>query len=271
MGKFGSKSIAFRSKTQTPKYSPAKYWNGPFRFLDLPPELRDHILRLILLDWDSTSKDAVRLFLTNKWIYTEAASIFFYEVLLNNMHLKGTPDPFLAGSLTAVSPRLHVRNLIIKFLMKEQVYLFGEVYGTALREMASRGKLRNLRLEIGSRFPCHEFWGYEDELFVYEDVRIVTGKGKGTVIKAPPFVTKKPFQSFLGFLEDSGIPKVTLFVDAYDHSKFWCPFHRSHRSGKMCDGEWNGNARVLKIHCSRLVKALKGAETVAPAPVQEDY
>ncbi|KAI1463162.1 uncharacterized protein F4812DRAFT_447831 [Daldinia caldariorum] len=264
MGKFGSRSIAFRRKTPSIKYSPTKCWNGPFRYFDLPPELRDNILRLILLDWDSTSKDAVHLFLTSKRIYADAASIFYYEVLLDNMHLKGTADPFLAGALTAVTPRLHVRNLIIRFLMKEQMYLFGEVYGTALREMASRGKLQSLRLEIGSRFPCYEFWGFEDELFTYDDVRVVGGKGKGTVIKAPLFVTKKPFQNFLKFLEESEIPKITLFVDAEDHSKFWCLFHRSHPSGKKCGGEWKGNARVLKIHWSSLVRALKGTEAVTP-------
>ncbi|KAF3057140.1 hypothetical protein GL218_06057 [Daldinia childiae] len=264
MGKFGSRSIAFRPKASPARKPPVKYWKGPFRFFDLPPELRDHILKLILLDWDSTSKDAVYLFLTNKRIYAEAASIFYYEVLLDNMHLKGTADPFLAGSLTAVTPRLYVRNLIIRFLMKEQMHLFGEVYGTALQEMTSNGKLQSLRLEIGSRFPCYEFWGYEDELFVYDNIRIVAEKWKGMVISAPLFITKEPFQNFLKFLEESKIPKIRLFVDAEDHSKFWCMFHRPHPSGKKCDGEWRGNAKVLKIQWTSLVKALKGAKAVEP-------
>ncbi|KAI1375415.1 hypothetical protein F4677DRAFT_137200 [Hypoxylon crocopeplum] len=268
MGKFGSRSIAFRPKQSRTNPTLIRCWKGPFRFFDLPPELRDHILRLLILGWNSSHKDAIHLFLTCQRIYVEAASIFYREVLLDDMHLRGTGAPFLTGPLTKLAPRQYVRDLIIRFTMKEQLHLFGESYGAALSEMAAKGKLKYLRLEIGSRFPCSEFWGYEDELFVYDDIRLAAGKGKGTVISAPLFVTRAPFQNFLTFLDESKIPKIALFVDAEDHSKFWCRFHRIHPTGKKCDGEWKGTARLLKIYYSNLIEALRGAQ--ATGQTQKD-
>ncbi|KAI1104592.1 hypothetical protein F4804DRAFT_182119 [Jackrogersella minutella] len=263
MGKFGSRSIANRPKPFQKPYTPPKCWKGPFRLFDLPPELRDHILRILILDEDVTHKDIVHLFLTCQSVYAEAASIFYQEVYLDNMQLRGMADPFLTGALTRVAPRQYVRTLTIKFSMKDQIYLFGESYGTALQEMADEGKLQHLQLEIGNRFPSYEFWGWEEEFFAYDDIRVSDfSKGIKTVIKAPRFITRPPFQNFLKFLEESRIPKIVLYIEANDHSKFWCLFHRAHPSGKECEGDWKGTARVLKIQCSSLVKALKGAEPV---------
>ncbi|OTB05075.1 hypothetical protein M426DRAFT_320132 [Hypoxylon sp. CI-4A] len=273
MGKFGSKSIAYRPGRLFPFYppyqSPAKYWKGPFRFFDLPPELRDQILRLILLEWDSAQKDTVHLFLTCRRIYEEAASVFYYEVLLDNMHLKGTADPFLTGPLTRVSPRQYVRNLVIRFSLKEQINLFGETYGTALQEMAEKGRLQDLRLEVGSLFPNPDFWGFEDELSAYESIRVTNKAGKESFILAPLFITKAPFQNFLKFLDESKIPKITLFVDAEDHETFWCLFHRPHPSGKRCEGEWKGNSKMLKVQHSNLVKCFKGARAEKPTWIKD--
>ncbi|KAI1414878.1 hypothetical protein F5Y13DRAFT_157425 [Hypoxylon sp. FL1857] len=191
--------------------------------------------------------------------------MFYYDFSLGKACLTGKGDPFLTGSLTRVAPRQYVRNLTMRFEIKEEIYLFGEAYGTALNQMAEEGKLQHLRLEIGSPFPSLEFWGYEDELFVYDNIRVAGGKGKGMVISGPILLTKTPFQNFLRFLDESKIPKITLWVDAGDHSKFWCQFHRVHQKGRACDGEWKGRARCLKIHCPSLVKALRGAQVVEPA------
>ncbi|KAI1455844.1 hypothetical protein F4805DRAFT_468433 [Annulohypoxylon moriforme] len=265
MGKFGSRSIQFRPKPSQKTYKPPNCWKGPFQFFDLPPELRDYILRLIILDWDVNDRDIVHLFLTCQRIYAEAAAIFYREVYLDNMHLRGTADPFLAGTITSVAPRQYVQTLTIRFAMKDQIYLFGGLYGTVLREMVEGGKLQRLQLEIGSRFPNFEFWGLEDETYACDNIRVTGKHGEAIVMSAPRFITKTPFQNFLKFLEESKIPKIALYVDAEDHAKFWCPFHRAHPSGKRCEGEWLGAARrVLRIQCSSLVKVLKGAQPVDP-------
>ncbi|KAI1444074.1 hypothetical protein F5Y02DRAFT_419391 [Annulohypoxylon stygium] len=264
MGKFGSRSIAFRPKPSQKTYTPPKCWKGPFQFFELPPELRDHILKLVILDWDVHDKDIIHLFLTCQRLYSEAAAIFYREVYLDNMSLRGTADPFLTGAITRVAPRQFVQTLTIRFAIKDQIYLFGESYGSALREMAEGGKLQRLQLEIGSRFPNWEFWGIEDDTFTCEDIRVVGKQGEPLVIKAPRFITKTPFQNFLKFLEESKIPKIAIYVDANDHSKFWCLFHRAHPSGKRCEGEWKGNLRVLRVQWQALVKFLKGAQPVNP-------
>ncbi|KAI0839104.1 hypothetical protein F5Y06DRAFT_266015 [Hypoxylon sp. FL0890] len=261
MGKFGSRSIAFRPKLHKASradHAIAKRWTGPFRFFDLPPELRDHIVKLILFDGATTGKAISNLLLTSHRIYEEAAPIFYYEVSLQS----GAADPFLTGPLTRVAPRQYVRNLIMRFEINDQIDAFGKSYATALDEMAEEGQLQQLRLEIESCFPSCEFWGHEDYLSTYDNVRLSTGKGKGTVILAPHFLTKTPFQSFLKFLDESKIPKITLWVNAMDHSKFWCSFHRVHPQGRKCDGQWKGSARDLKINWANLVKTLRGAQAI---------
>ncbi|OTA68582.1 hypothetical protein K449DRAFT_461419 [Hypoxylon sp. EC38] len=241
MGKFGSRSIAFRpqlNNVSEKHRAITKYWTGPFRFFDLPPELRDHILKLLLFDSCASGRYPARLFLICRRIYAEAASIFYDEVFLENMGLSGTPDRFLTTSLTRVAPRQYVRNLRMRFEIKDQIHLVGELYSTALNEMAEEGNLQHLRLEIENCFPSCEFWGYEDDLSAYDDILVPGGKGKGTVISGPLFIMRAPFQSFLKFLDESKIPKITLLVDARDHSEFWCPFHRVHSKGRKCDGQW---------------------------------
>ncbi|KAI1384064.1 uncharacterized protein F4822DRAFT_59810 [Hypoxylon trugodes] len=267
MGKYrGNRSILFRQKPPQKYVSPKNCWNGPFRFFDLPAELRDQILKLVILESDST-KYTVRLFLTCQSIYAEAATIFYEEVYLDNMRLKGTVDPFLAGQLTRVAPRQYVRNLTIRFPMNEHISLFGGTYGTALREMVEEGRLQNLRLEVGSRFPCYEFWGLEeDDMFTYGNVRLPDQRGGWTVASMPLLVTREPFQTFLKFLEEFRGVKASLYIDARDHLKFWCPFHRLPPSPKECGGDWRGSAAALKIQCSVLVRVFKGAHPVGPTP-----
>ncbi|KAI2616047.1 hypothetical protein GGR54DRAFT_247513 [Hypoxylon sp. NC1633] len=262
--KYGRRPNTVRQRPSRVSQLPVTTWTGSFRFFDLAPELRDHILRLLILGWDSAQKDCVSLFLTCHRLYAEAAEIFYSDVLLDNMHLKGTPDPFLVAPLTSVAPRPYVRNLTIRFTLKEQIYLFGESYGAALSEMNEKGKLRNLRLEIGNPFPSSEFWGYMEEITSHENVCMVGGRAKGSVHKVPRIVTRTPFQNFLKFLEESNIPKISLFVDAHDHAPFWCVFHAPHPLGLICDGRYRGSTRVLKIPIAMLIESLKGAQAVGP-------
>ncbi|KAI1772641.1 hypothetical protein F4818DRAFT_134484 [Hypoxylon cercidicola] len=258
MGKFGSRSIAFRPKPTGTTYIPPKRRNEPFRFLDLPPELRDHILEIILLD----SIYPLPLLLTCQQVYAEAASLFYHDVSLSRIQLGESFHPFLQGPFTRVSAWQHIQNLRVRFTMREKA-LFLEGLCAALRGMDERGRLQHLRIEIGSCFPGDEFWGWE-ELSVCHDIRVSPGKGKGQVISAPLFVTMPWFQKFIHFLDDSTIPKTSLYVDAEDHDKFWCMFHRAHPSGEKCDGWWKGKSKVLKISRSNLVKTLKGAIPVTP-------
>ncbi|XXH03060.1 hypothetical protein Hte_009450 [Hypoxylon texense] len=255
MGKFGSRSIAFRPKPAGSTQVPPKRRTAPFRFLDLPPELRDHIIEIILRD---AHEDVLHLFLTCQQIYAATASLFYHHV---SIQLRDDIHPLLLGSLTRVSARQNVQNLRIRFTMKESESFLDRLYGTTLREMAEKGSLQQLRIEIGSCFPNDEFWGW-DESYGYGDIRI--GPGKGQVILAPLFVTKPWFQSFVTFLGDVKALKISLYVDAEDHDNFWCMFHRAHSSGEKCDGWWKGKSQALKIHRSSLVKTLKGATLATP-------
>ncbi|KAI0016160.1 hypothetical protein F4780DRAFT_709544 [Xylariomycetidae sp. FL0641] len=256
---FGSRSIALRHKPQsnTPKWVP----KGSFRLFDLPPELRTHILELAILACDS-HRDVLHIFQSCRRLYVEAASLFYREVSLDNtrLRLKGTSDLFLMRPLTELSPWLHVQSLIIKFCLEAQLKKSHSSYGRTLREMAKKGNLRSLRLQIERQFPSDNFWGGGDDLFAEDEVCLVSGKKKDVKVWTPEFIAKPPFQAFLKFLQDSGIPKLTLVIEAEEHYKFWCPFHRPHRSGAACQGEWPGQARYLKVNRKALLEAFAGAQ-----------
>ncbi|KAI5920702.1 hypothetical protein F4810DRAFT_404175 [Camillea tinctor] len=301
-----TKQIPHRPKTQQPakqtsgRTAALARWKprGPFRFLDLPPELRTHILELAILDWTS-HRSVLNLFLTSRALYAEAASVFYHEVLLdsrsitkNNTHLvkkrkKKQPgadtdaddaNPFLSAPLTPLSPRLHVRALTLRFRAEDQLRVFGALYASALRAMASRGALRSLRLEVESKFPADDFWGGnaastssffaspagDYDLFC-DDAELRNGnEGEGEVW-APAFVAHHAFQAFLAFLRDSGVPRLTLYVQAAAHHRLWCPYHRTRASGAApCEGEWPGKAVLLKVDRKRLVRTLLGVRIAGP-------
>ncbi|KAI6086669.1 hypothetical protein F4821DRAFT_123769 [Hypoxylon rubiginosum] len=256
MGKFGSRSIAFRPKPTGTKDVRPKWQNGPFRFLDLPPEIRNEIIEILLLDLDV---DPLPLLLACHQTYAEAGSIFFRYIETEYNGL-GLPS-FLDGRTTRVSSRQYVQDLRMRFCIGSRTESFGNLCPT-LRDMAETGRLQNLRIEIGRFFPDNEFWGCDDPDGL-GDFCVGPGLGTGQVISAPLYVAKPWFQDFVSFLGDSGIPKTSLYVEAEDHDKFWCMFHRTHPSGKACDGWWKGVSHLLKIDRSSLVKTLMGAVPVA--------
>ncbi|ORY62394.1 uncharacterized protein BCR38DRAFT_475764 [Pseudomassariella vexata] len=254
------RKVAFRRKPGTTHIQPKNKhrWHPvePFRFLDLAPELRIAILKVVLLDFDP--KDVINLFLTCHKVYDEAAAIFYYEVLLDNTQSRAIADPFLSRPLTSVTSRRYVRNLVMKFHIREYIHLFQETYGPALRDMVREGNLQHLRLEISPRFPSADFWG-GTRCASEDDYQITAGN---TVVLTPLFVTQPPFQSFLKFLNESNIPQITLYVNGEDHHRFWCPFHAAHAKGKECKGEWPGKRGLLRIKWKRVVKVLKDAQMV---------
>ncbi|KAK8102659.1 hypothetical protein PG984_015805 [Apiospora sp. TS-2023a] len=252
---------------------------GVFPFFDLPYELRHEILKLAILQEttptattqsrpspsssSSTTKksyqQALVLFLTCRWLYEEAAAIFYQEVVLDTRassdsgSSSSTPTPFLVRSLT---PRLYVRTLRIRFYVKEyHLGLFHSVYAPILRDMAQHGRLEHLVLELGYQFPSPSFWGggarsgeeLEDADPFHDDVPIVPGRHrKDRELHAPLFVTHAPFQGFLKMLHGFIVPsssssspinmkKITVYLEATDHPPFWCAFHRVHPSGRWRD------------------------------------
>ncbi|KAK7972995.1 hypothetical protein PG996_007217 [Apiospora saccharicola] len=276
---------------------------GVFPFFDLPYELRHEILKLAILQEttptatthsrpspsssSSTTKksyqQALVLFLTCRWLYEEAAAIFYQEVVLDtrassDSGSSSSPTPFLVRSLT---PRLYVRTLRIRFYVKEyHLGLFHTVYAPILRDMAQHGQLEHLVLELGYQFPSPSFWGGgarsgeepDDADPFHDDVPIVPGRHrKDRELYAPLFVTQAPFQGFLKMLHgfslssSSSSPatmkKMTLYLEAADHPPFWCAFHRAHPSGEACGGSWpDDNTQLLKLRWRDLVKTFAGAQ-----------
>ncbi|KAH8675533.1 hypothetical protein BX600DRAFT_452908 [Xylariales sp. PMI_506] len=274
-------TIAFRSKpisSRLPQTRPTKPQAlGPFRYFDLPPELRNDILTFLIQGSD-LHRDVLHLFLTSKRMYSEAASIFYYEVILDTTQSQGRPDLFLTGPTSLVSPRRHVHSLRIMFYVKDHIHLFHELYAGAIKDMVERGRLQHLHLCIASRFPSSDFWGGVGAGGGYaEEVKVILLSSSGASggvgkkgqqdkeITAPIFVTKPPFQNFLRFLAEAQVQQLRLFVDGLDHHQFWCRFHRAHPSGRQCNGEWKGKARTLRIKWKEAVACLRGAQLAKQA------
>ncbi|KAI1761763.1 hypothetical protein GGR53DRAFT_455521 [Hypoxylon sp. FL1150] len=257
MGKFSSRSIAFRPKPAGTTVARSKRQIKPFRFLDLPPELRNEIFGIFLLDLDG---NPLPLFLACQQTYAEAGSIYYRHVSLNCMEFGGYFHPFLEGCATPLSARLHAQNLRMRFCLGEKTEAFGS-FCPALRDMAGKGRLQSLRMEIRKFFPDDEFWGCGDS-DGYDDFHVGPGMGSDQVISAPPFVARPWFQDFVSFLGDSGIPKISLYVEAEKHDRFWCVFHRAHPSGEKCEGWWKGTSNLLRINRLNLIKALMGVVPV---------
>ncbi|KAH8201658.1 hypothetical protein TruAng_004179 [Truncatella angustata] len=256
----GKATVAFRSKPISARSQQLKttQWKPPgsFRFFDLPPELRRHILEHLVQDPATAHRYVLALFLTCERLYSEAAALYYHEVVLDITH-RMRPDPFLTGPSTRISPRSYVRTLSIHFYISERIHRFYTLYGPALRDMVEHGTLQRLELEIHSRFPAEDFWGGDSDTDLASEV-LVKNKSKGKEILAPRFAIEHPFQSFLKFLQDANVPQLRLYVYAFDHHPFWCRFHRAH-SSESCGGEWKGKTKMLKIKWKDVVTILGGA------------
>ncbi|KAI0410078.1 hypothetical protein F4802DRAFT_543268 [Xylaria palmicola] len=268
-GTFGSKSIALRpgpshGQTAATRWKP----RGFFRLFDLPPELRAQIFHFALLGCEEQVQ-VLRLLLVCKALYAETADIFYHHVWLDLTERTGPPG-LLAGPLTPLSPRLHVRTMDLKIYPKSNLRAFNDLYVPLLREMAGRGSLRALRLEINGRFPRLDFWtdhwSDDDEDFCEAEVPLAVGPGADVAYLGPAFLAAEPFQAFLAFLADPRVPKVSLYISGADHYKFWCECHRraSSRLGLPCEGgSWRGKSARLKVNQRHLLRLFRGARSAA--------
>ncbi|KAI0799475.1 hypothetical protein GGR55DRAFT_483590 [Xylaria sp. FL0064] len=264
---FGSKSIALRPKPSHGQSTTSRWRpRGPFRLFDLPPELRSQVLNLALLDCEEQIQ-VLKIFLASRRLYAEAADIFYHDTWLDITD-RTKPPGLLTGPITSLSPRLHVRTMELKIYLKTNLHSFNELYVPLLREMADRGSLRTLHLEINGRTPGVDFWTdhfSDDDEFCEADVPLLIGPDKNIAYLGPAFLAAQPFQSFLDFLADTRIPKVALYVSSADHYEFWCDCHRK-LSSKLklpCDdGSWRGKSSRLKVNQKQLLRLFRNAQTV---------
>lgn len=268
----GKATLAFRSKpvsSRSHRLNTARWKpSGSFPFFDLPPELRRQILENLVQDLTTSHNDVLSLFLTCARLYSETASLFYYEVVLDTTRSRGKPDSFLTGPSTRINPRRHVRTLTIQFYIRDHSHLFYSRYGLVIRDMVEHGNLQRLELEIHSAFPSADFWGNGDQST--EEIEFFS-KRKGKGLAGPRFVAEPPFQSFLRFLKDANVPQLRLYVASYDHHPFWCQFHRAHASGEDCDGDWVGKSKRLKLNWKQMNQIFKGvrATRLEPQEVEE--
>ncbi|KAI3318528.1 hypothetical protein HD806DRAFT_312934 [Xylariaceae sp. AK1471] len=261
---FGSKSIALRPRPSLQQPAANKVRSrAPFRLFDLPPELRTQILNLALLDCKE-HKHVLQIFLACQRLYTEAADIFYHDIWLDITE-RTSPPGLLTEPMTPLSPRLHVRTMVLKLYLKHNLRSFNELYVSILREMADQGNLHTLQLEVDGRFPGLDFWTdhwSDDEDFCETEIPLLVGAETKIEYSAPAFVVARPFQTFLDFLSDPRIPKVLLYTASTDHYRFWCLFHRkTSKSGHSCnDGSWCGKSKRLKVNQKYLLKVFHNAQ-----------
>ncbi|KAI0186345.1 hypothetical protein EV127DRAFT_411294 [Xylaria flabelliformis] len=266
-GSFGSKSIALRPKPSHRLSSTAKWKSrGPFRLFDLPPELRAQIFNLALLDCEEQVQ-VLQIFLVSQRLYAEAAEIFYHHIWLD-LTDRTEPPGLLAGPVTPLSPRLHVRTMDLKIYPKNNIRSFNEFYVPLLREMAAQGSLHTLRLEINGRFPRLDFWTdhwSDDEEFCETEIPLLIGPETNINYSGPAFLATQPFQTFLDFISDPRIPKVMLYISSADHYKFWCECHRKFSSQHKLPcvgGSWGGKSKRLRVNQKHLLRLFRNVRAV---------
>ncbi|KAI1193545.1 hypothetical protein F5X97DRAFT_33599 [Nemania serpens] len=271
---FGSRSVASRPK-RSHQLSATARWKprGPFRLFDLPPELRYQILSSALVDCEEQFQ-VLRILLVSRRLYVEAAKIFYHDLQLDITDQTRPPGLF-AGPLTPLSPRLHVCTMDLKIHLKSNLRCFNAFYIPLLREMADRGNLRTLRLEIDGRFPRLDFWtdhwsDDDDDEFCETEVPLLVGPDTNIDYLGPAFLAARPFQTFLDFLSDPRIPSVLLYTSSTDHYRFWCECHRklSSKLGLPCmDGSWRGKSTRLRVNQKHLLRLFRNARAVKASAV----
>ncbi|KAH7032745.1 uncharacterized protein B0I36DRAFT_361518 [Microdochium trichocladiopsis] len=290
--------IAFRSKPVSRNSAPGKQryaiqWqpSGPFRFLDLPPELRADILRLAIAD-ARRHHTLVNMMLVCEQLHDEVASVARKSTVIDLTKRSGTvthlADAFSSVSSNArVSLWRHVGSLVICMYLVDHINVFCNSLGTALQHMTQHNSLRSLRLEIRSKFPSDDFWGSPanatdgDSRDSVDEANTASGRDvwqysyfttgstrrtKGlreTDIFAPNLISTLPFQDLLKFLYQCEVPHISFLVDASDHHRFWCAFHQKTKAVQdfatvACAGIPPG-ARHADIDWRELIRAFAGA------------
>ncbi|KAI1181938.1 hypothetical protein F5B17DRAFT_444647 [Nemania serpens] len=266
---FGSRSVAFRPK-RSQQLSTTARWKpkGPFRLFDLPPELRYQILSSALVDCEEQVQ-VLQIFLVSRRLYVEAAEIFYHDIQLDITDQTKPPGLF-AEPLTSLSPRLHVCLMDLKIHLESNLRCFNAFYVPLLREMANRGNLRTLLLEIDGRFSRLDFWvdhwsGDGDGDFCETEIPLLVGPDTNVAYLGPAFLAAQPFQTFLDFLSEPRIPRVLLYTSSTGHYRFWCECHRklSSKLGLPCDGgSWRGKSTRLRVNQKHLLRLFRNARAV---------
>ncbi|KAI1807028.1 hypothetical protein F4811DRAFT_507896 [Daldinia bambusicola] len=196
--------------------------NQAFRFLDLPPELRDAILsHLLVSDFPiilhnttlfapsaslSGSAYFLGVFLVNMQMYQEASAIFYSQnrfTLNAQSHRLPVHLTSRGGFLSeeGQDARRRVRNLTLHLTRVGGE--FERVLGPALSDMVLSGSLRELTLRMGP--PS---WRGANRM------------------PDPDMVQRPPFQALLRLLADPYLEKVELLAWKV-HLTVFCPFHRN--------------------------------------------
>ncbi|KAI0103444.1 hypothetical protein F4814DRAFT_97756 [Daldinia grandis] len=201
-----------------------------FRFLDLPPELRNAILsHLLVSDFPiilhhttlfapsasvSGSAYFLDVFLVNTQMYQEASAIFYSQnrfTLNAQSHRLPVHLTSRGGFLSeeGQDARRRVRNLTLHLTRVGGE--FERVLGPALSDMVLSGRLRELRLRMGP--PS---WRGANRM------------------PDPDMVQRPPFQALLRLLADPYLEKVELLAWKV-HLTIFCPFHRKTSSSIKTD------------------------------------
>lgn len=269
-----TRRVAFRSKPLSRRSTPAKHkdtlpWQpaGPFRFFDLPAELRVAVIKVAVVE-ARTGHSVGNLLLVCKQVHSEVASVAHKDTIVDLTRSSGTITDLATALSTSASTEIslwrHVNRLVIRLYLVDHLHMLSSAFGPALQDMTHQHKLKSLCLEIGSKFPSDDFWGDivnngnsgdaadEHDVAVgsaersisrsnlWQSRNLITGSrrakaGTGVEIHAPLFVATPSFQNFLRFLYLSKIPEISLNVDANDHQQFWCPFHEKRNKGIIRD------------------------------------
>ncbi|KAI1103580.1 hypothetical protein F4804DRAFT_225057 [Jackrogersella minutella] len=192
--------------------------NGAFRFLDLPPELRDTVLTQLLVSDENIilhdvtyfalppleSWSFLNVFLVNMQMYHEASAIFYSQNRFTLNAQSHRLPVYLTGrggflSEEGQDARRRIRSLTL--YLTRVGGEFERVIGPALSDMVLSGNLRDLVLRLGPPSSL--------------------GANR---LPDPDMVQRPPFQALLRLLADPYLDTVKLLAWKA-HLPVFCPFH----------------------------------------------
>jgi hypothetical protein len=204
-------------------YEPSISRARPFRFFDLPAELRRDILEyLVVMDYEIPArsfglamegmpKAPTDLFLACSQMFEEASAIFYgSNVFRANLWSKRLYSEIPQGS-ALLSPgrrdvRRRIRNLHLN--LRRIKGDFKDVIAPALTDMILCGSLRNLKIGV-----------------VSQDAGILIRSTPGQA--AFGLAKTSPFQALLTLMADPDLENVELWVSPA-HWSIWCPYRECH-------------------------------------------
>jgi hypothetical protein len=192
---------------------------SPFRFFDLPAELRTSILSELLVSrygiilhnhslFGPSACDIILIlyiFLVNIQMYQEASAIFYSQnrfILNAQSHRLPThltkPGGFLSQQGQDARRRVQTFSLYLSRVGGE----FGNILAPSISDMVLVGSLRQLKICLGPP------------------------SSHNSRMSGPDMMTRPPFQALLKLLADPDLQHVELCVWKV-HWAVFCPFHKS--------------------------------------------